>query len=333
MTNNQTGEDENPGAALRPVMATWRCPILREGLMVGRFISVISHFFRRLPPFAACSPGCSLIFPAGCSWERSSMRRGPTAARNPKPSRGSTASSPPCCSSTRLGLALRAQWPPVARWLAAPMLGLLTPRLGHGPQRALPLRSVFQSGGRSAGRFSTAARVGGARAVGRDDDPGDDLPGQRDLRRRSRAPAPLADAALVDPGPGRRLHRAARPRAKTHERSDDLLGARETKARHSFFATYYYHANGGAFLNLILPPVACLALRAISREDDPAGRVLWPAALLIVVAGEAVNTSRGAQVVALLLGVAILAWPARPCWPKPGRSSGGPRLAALCFVP
>ena len=79
----------------------------------------------------------------------------------------------------------------------------------------------------------------------------------------------------------------------------------------TFFATYYYHANGGAFLNLVLPPIACLALRAMSGGGTAGGRVLWITALVVILAAEAVDTSRGAQIIALLLCAALLAWPAR----------------------
>ncbi len=99
----------------------------------------------------------------------------------------------------------------------------------------------------------------------------------------------------------------------------------------SFFATYFYHANGGAFLNLILPPVACLALRAITKTDAPGERVLWITALVITLGAEAVNTSRGAQAVALLLCAALLLWPARTLLIDAWQQERRTLTAALCF--
>jgi hypothetical protein len=80
----------------------------------------------------------------------------------------------------------------------------------------------------------------------------------------------------------------------------------------TFFATYVYHANAGAFLNLILPPVACLTLRAVGKRQQTGERGVWICALAAVLAAEAVNTSRGGQAVAGLLCLALIAWPARP---------------------
>ncbi len=73
----------------------------------------------------------------------------------------------------------------------------------------------------------------------------------------------------------------------------------------TFFATYYYHGNAGAFLNLVWPLTAGLAIRAFTTRSHPGMRAVWISAFILTVAGVLANTSRMAQLVALLLLVAI----------------------------
>jgi uncharacterized membrane protein len=73
----------------------------------------------------------------------------------------------------------------------------------------------------------------------------------------------------------------------------------------TFFATYYYHGNAGAFLNLALPLSAGLVIRAFSSRRRSGMRAIWVMILIVTIAGVLANTSRTAQVVALLLVLMI----------------------------
>ena len=83
---------------------------------------------------------------------------------------------------------------------------------------------------------------------------------------------------------------------------------REEQLRVStFFATYYYHGNAGAFLNLVWPLSAGLVIRAFSNRSNPGMRAVWISLFLVTISGVLANTSRMSQVLALLLLFAICA--------------------------
>ncbi len=75
----------------------------------------------------------------------------------------------------------------------------------------------------------------------------------------------------------------------------------------TFFATYYYHGNAGAFLNLVWPLSAGLVIRAFSSRRRSGMRAIWTIMLIVTISGVLANTSRTAQVVALLLVLMICA--------------------------
>jgi hypothetical protein len=75
-----------------------------------------------------------------------------------------------------------------------------------------------------------------------------------------------------------------------------------------FFATFRYHANAGAYINLVLPFIATLALRAFHREGAEKARVFWTLAALTTAACGFINYSRAAHVVTILLLTALTLW-------------------------
>src|SRR5881398_3549877 len=73
----------------------------------------------------------------------------------------------------------------------------------------------------------------------------------------------------------------------------------------TFFATYYYHGNAGAFLNLVWPLTAGLVIRAFTHGSHPWMRAMWTSVFLLTIAAVLANTSRMAQLVAFLLLIMI----------------------------
>ncbi len=74
----------------------------------------------------------------------------------------------------------------------------------------------------------------------------------------------------------------------------------------SFFATYYYHGNAGAYLNLALPAVFGLAFRYVTRPANPAARALWITLSLIMIVAVISNTSRMGQFIGVMIGLVLL---------------------------
>ncbi len=75
-----------------------------------------------------------------------------------------------------------------------------------------------------------------------------------------------------------------------------------------FFSVYRYHANAGSYINLALPIITGLAIRAFMRSDAERGRVFWVLAALATAACGFVNVSRAANVITALLLVAMAVW-------------------------
>jgi hypothetical protein len=69
----------------------------------------------------------------------------------------------------------------------------------------------------------------------------------------------------------------------------------------TFFATYRYHANAGAFLNLVLPMIAAQAVLGFVRRHSNAGMTFWSIATLTTAACAFINVSKAAMVITALI--------------------------------
>jgi len=76
----------------------------------------------------------------------------------------------------------------------------------------------------------------------------------------------------------------------------------------TFFATFRYHANAGAYINLVLPFMVALAVRAFYREGAEKSRVFWTLTALVTAACGFINTSRAGNVICALLLLGMVVW-------------------------
>lgn len=72
------------------------------------------------------------------------------------------------------------------------------------------------------------------------------------------------------------------------------------------FASYFYSGNAGAFINLVLPLIAGLALLSIGTPDENTQRAIWIPSLLIAVAGALAAGSKAGLVLTFVILIALL---------------------------
>ncbi len=88
----------------------------------------------------------------------------------------------------------------------------------------------------------------------------------------------------------------------------------EGEMSRSFFATYRYHSNAAAYLNLVWPVVAGFFALSLLRNSRWPARVAWAAALVLCGASALIIASRAAGVLSLLLGGFWVLWLIRQAW-------------------
>ncbi len=120
-----------------------------------------------------------------------------------------------------------------------------------------------------------------------------DLAGDPVWRRRLRFVVAVSGTALIAFGLVERLTGA-----------DSMFwryGVSDSLYYPTFFATFHDDGNAGSFINLVLP----FLLAPLLTESAAGIRSAWIGAVLIALAGAVTNTSRGAQVITVLILIAF----------------------------
>lgn len=99
-----------------------------------------------------------------------------------------------------------------------------------------------------------------------------------------------------------------------------------------FFATYLYHGNAGAYVNLVLPWVVLLTLRAFQRGRSLEKAILLPG-MVVCLAAAFSHASKAAMVITVLLLLMITVTHMATLRDILQGSNGITRLAAVVLIP
>jgi hypothetical protein len=69
----------------------------------------------------------------------------------------------------------------------------------------------------------------------------------------------------------------------------------------TFFASYRYHANAGAFMNVVLPLITAQAVLAFLRKDSHLAMTFWSVAVMMTASCAFINVSKAAMVIAVFI--------------------------------
>jgi len=102
----------------------------------------------------------------------------------------------------------------------------------------------------------------------------------------------------------------------------------------SYFSTYNYHANAGAFLNLVLPAIGALLFVALAEKHPRRQRLLLGGLFGCCLIAALVNTSRGAQAITVVMLIGLGIWVGLRLARGEGRRARKARLAlaGVCFA-
>lgn len=74
------------------------------------------------------------------------------------------------------------------------------------------------------------------------------------------------------------------------------------------FATYYYHGNAGAYMNLVLPLIIGKLLLSIRGQENHVQRSLWICVAALSIAAPFINASKGATPIAAFILIILALW-------------------------
>lgn len=99
-----------------------------------------------------------------------------------------------------------------------------------------------------------------------------------------------------------------------------------------FFATFNYHGNAGAYLNLVAPLIGVLFVLQVRQRGWCPSSVLVGMGLVIVLTGLLVTTSKASQVIGVALVIGLVGIVVETSGVRGRRSTGAVALVVVCVV-